>query len=80
MNLYLISLRYKAFTLLELLVVLVILGMLAAYVAPRYFSQLGKSESKVALTQLKAIETALDTYRLDVGKHPTTEQGFACPP
>jgi general secretion pathway protein G len=67
----------KGFTLLELLVVLVILGMLAAYVAPKYFGQLGKSEAKIAQTQMKAIETALDSYRLDIGHYPTTEQGLS---
>lgn len=67
----------SGFTLLELLVVLVILGMLAAYVAPRYFSQIGKSEVKVAQAQMDALGKALDTYRLDVGHYPTTEQGLA---
>jgi general secretion pathway protein G len=65
------------FTLLELLVVLVIIGLLAGYVGPRYFSQLGKSEAKVARAQMDAIEKALDHYRLDVGRYPTTEQGLA---
>ena len=65
------------FTLLELLVVLVIIGLLAGYVGPKYFSQLGKSEAKVARAQMDAIEKALDHYRLDVGRYPTTEQGLA---
>ena len=69
--------RAAGFTLLELLVVLVIIGLLAAYVGPRYFSQLGKSEAKVARAQIDAIEKALDHYRLDVGRYPTTEQGLA---
>ncbi len=69
--------KENAFTLLELLVVLVILGLLAAYVAPKYFSQLGKSEVKIAITQIKGLEQALDTYRLDTGHYPTTEQGLA---
>lgn len=67
----------RGFTLLELLVVLVILGLLVGYVAPRYFSQVGKSETKVAQAQLKAFEDALDQYRLDVGRYPTTDQGLA---
>lgn len=67
----------KAFTLLEVLIVLVILGLLAGYVAPKYFAQLGKSEVKVAMTQMKGIEQALDAYRLDTGRYPTTEQGLA---
>ncbi len=64
------------FTLLELLVVMVIIGLLAGYVAPKYFSQVGKSEVKVAKAQINALEKALDTYRLDVGRYPTTEQGL----
>jgi general secretion pathway protein G len=66
----------SGFTLLELLVVLVIIGLLAGYVAPRYFSQVGKSEVKVAQAQINAFEKALDTYRLDIGRYPTTEQGL----
>ncbi len=67
----------KGFTLLELLVVIVIIGLLAAYVGPKYFSQLGKSEVTVAKAQIEAFEKALDTYRLDVGRYPTTEEGLA---
>lgn len=66
----------KGFTLLELLVVLVIIGLLVAYVAPRYFSQVGKSEVKVTRAQIKALEDALDQYRLDVGRYPSSEQGL----
>lgn len=65
------------FTLLELLVVLVILGLLVGVVAPRFFGQVGKSEAKVAAAQIRALEDALDQYRLDVGRYPTTEQGLA---
>jgi general secretion pathway protein G len=62
--------------LLELLVVIVIIGLLAAYVGPKYFSQLGKSEVTVARAQIEAFEKSLDTYRLDVGRYPTTEEGL----
>lgn len=64
------------FTLLELLVVVVIIGLLAGYVAPRYFSQVGKSEVQVAKAQIDAIEKALDQYRLDTRRYPTAEQGL----
>lgn len=65
------------FTLLELLVVVVIIGLLAGLVAPRYFEQVGKSNTKIAKAQINALEKALDQYRLDVGSYPTTEQGLA---
>lgn len=66
----------RGFTLLELLVVMVIIGLLAGYVAPKYFSQIGKSEIKAARAQIDALEKALDQYRLDTGRYPTTEQGL----
>ncbi|HTL26995.1 MAG TPA: type II secretion system major pseudopilin GspG [Burkholderiales bacterium] len=66
----------RGFTLLELLVVIVIIGLLAGYVAPRYFSQVGKSEVQVARAQIDAIEKALDQYRLDTSRYPNTEQGL----
>lgn len=68
--------RDRAFTLLELLVVIVIIGLLAGYVAPRYFSQVGKSEVQVARAQIDALEKALDQYRLDTRRLPTVEQGL----
>ncbi|MFN3716930.1 MAG: type II secretion system major pseudopilin GspG [Thiobacillus sp.] len=67
----------RGFTLLELLVVLVILGLLAGYVAPKYFSQVGKSEVKTARAQIDALEKALDQYRIDTGRYPNAEQGLA---
>ena len=66
----------RGFTLLELLVVMVIIGLLAGFVAPRYFAQVGKSQVKVARAQLDALDKALDTYRLDVGRYPTSEEGL----
>jgi general secretion pathway protein G len=67
----------RGFTLLELLVVMVIIGLLAGYVAPRYFGQIGKSEAKVAQAQVDALNKALAQYRLDVGHFPTSDQGLA---
>lgn len=69
--------RESGFTLLELLVVIVIIGLLAAYVGPKYFAQLGKSEVTVAKAQIEAFEKSLDTYRLDVGRYPSSEEGLA---
>ena len=66
----------KGFTLIELLVVVVIIGLLAGFVAPRYFSQLGKSEMQIARAQIDALEKALDQYRLDTRRYPTTDQGL----
>ena len=68
--------RTKGFTLLELLVVIVIIGLLAGYVAPRYFGQVGKSEVQVARAQIESLEKALDQYRLDTRAYPTAEQGL----
>jgi general secretion pathway protein G len=56
--------------------VVTIIGLLAAYVGPKYFSQLGKSEQGVTKAQVEALVRALDTYRLDVGQYPTTEEGL----
>jgi general secretion pathway protein G len=69
--------RSSGFTLLELLVVMVIIGMLVGYVAPKFFSQIGKSEIKTARAQIDGFEKGLDQYRLDVGRYPATEQGLA---
>ncbi|WP_019143015.1 type II secretion system major pseudopilin GspG [Noviherbaspirillum massiliense] len=66
----------SGFTLLELLVVMVIIGLLAGYVGPKYFSQIGKSETKTALAQIDALGKALDQYRLDTGHYPSTEQNL----
>ena len=66
----------RGFTLLELLVVMVVLGLLVSIVGPRYFAQLGKSEGKAAQAQIASIAKALELYRIDVGRYPTTEQGL----
>lgn len=71
------GMKQSGFTLLELLVVMVIIGLLAGYVGPKYFAQLGKSETKTAKAQIEGLSRALDTYRLDVGHYPSTEQGLA---
>ncbi len=68
--------RERGFTLIELLVVVVIIGLLAGLVAPRYFGQVGKSNVNVARAQIDSLGKALDQYRLDIGAYPTSEQGL----
>lgn len=70
------GLNQRGFTLLELLVVMVIIGLLVSYVGPQYFAQVDKSEVKVAKAQINALEKALDQYRLDIGRYPSTEVGL----
>jgi general secretion pathway protein G len=69
--------RAGGFTLLELLVVMVIIGLLAGIVAPRYFAQVGKSQVKAVKAQVDGLDKALEQYRIDVGHLPTNEQGLA---
>lgn len=68
--------KINGFTLLELLVVMVIIGLLAGYVGPKYFEQIGKSETKTAKAQIDSLGKALDQYRIDTGHYPSTEQGL----
>jgi len=68
--------KEQGFTLIELLIVMIILGLLAALVGPRMFGKAEKARQKASKDQISLFETAIDTYRLDVGKFPTTEQGF----
>ncbi len=68
--------RNHGFTLLELLVVIVIIGLLAGLVGPRYFDTVSKSKAKVARAQIDSLEKALEQYRLEVGTFPTQEQGL----
>jgi general secretion pathway protein G len=69
-------LRASGFTLLELLVVVAIIGLLAAYVGPRYAGQLEKSERALAKSQIEGFDRALTSFRLDVGRFPTTQEGL----
>jgi general secretion pathway protein G len=66
----------EGFTLIELLVVIVILGILAGIVAPKFFGKVGPAKLKAAKAQIEMFGTALDTFRLDVGRYPTTEEGL----
>ena len=67
----------KGFTLVELLVVMVIIGLLAALVGPKLFPKLGKGKQSAAKAQIELLSQGLDQFRLDVGRYPTTQEGLA---
>ena len=69
--------RQAGFTLVELLVVLVILGLLAGLVGPKVFTNVDKAKVRTAQTQIKMLKGALQTLRLDIGRLPTTQEGLA---
>lgn len=66
----------RGFTLLELLVVLVILGLLASLVGPQVLRHVGSSKTKTAALQVQELGAALDLYRLEVGSYPSSQQGL----
>lgn len=66
----------RGFTLLELLVVLVVLGLLAGLIGPQLFGRVGEAKTTTARTQMQLIGVALDSYRLDNGSYPATAQGL----
>ena len=68
--------RENGFTLIEILVVMIIIGLLAALVGPRFFGKVSTAKLGAAKAQIELFGTALDTFRLDVGKYPTTEEGL----
>lgn len=66
----------KGFTLVELIVVMVILGMLAALVFPKFISKVGKGKVSAAKTQIELLGQALDQFRMETGRYPTTQEGL----
>lgn len=70
------SLHQRGFTLLELLVVLGIIAMLAGIVGPQVMKHMGESKTKAARVQIEDLAAALDMYKLDLGRYPTSEQGL----
>lgn len=71
------SLNRRGFTLLELLVVITILALLAAIVAPQVLKRIDPAKKKAAITQVGLLGQALDQFRLDTGRYPTTSEGLA---
>ena len=69
--------RRSGFTLIEIMVVLVIIGLLMGIVAPRFIHQEEIAKVKAAAIQIATLGTALDTFRLGVGRYPTTQEGLA---
>ena len=68
--------RTRGFTLLELLVVILIIGLLTGIVAPRFLGQINRSEATAAKAQIDAIDKALQAYRIDMGRYPTDAEGL----
>lgn len=68
--------RMQGFTLIEIIVVVVIIGLLAAVIAPNIFGQVEEARIKKSLSDLRALESALNLYRLDNFNYPSTDQGI----
>ena len=66
----------RGFSLIELIVVLVILGLLAAVVAPNVYNKLAKGKDQIAKIQIKELEGALQLYSFDMGRYPATAEGL----
>ena len=69
--------KFAGFTLMEMLVVLVIIGLLAGLVGPRLFGKVDSSKVQTAQTQIKMLKGALESMRLDIGRFPTRDEGLA---
>lgn len=71
-----IAIDCRGFSLIEMLVVLMIIGLLAALVGPKLFGKVGKARRQAAKAQITMLGTALDAFRLDVGRYPETGEGL----
>ena len=69
-------LKTSGFTLLELLIVMIIIGLLAALIGPKMIGRVGESRQTVAKQQIEGFSSALEMYKLDTAKYPTQEQGL----
>jgi len=69
--------KIRGFTLIEILVVIVVIAILASLVAPNVFTHVAEAKDAAARSQIEMLGAALDAYRLDNGRYPTTEQGLA---
>ena len=68
--------RQGGFTLIEIMVVIIIVGLLSALVAPKFFGKIDQAKLKTTKTQIELLGSALDSFRLDVGRYPTTDEGL----
>jgi general secretion pathway protein G len=66
----------RGFSLIEIMVVMIIIGLLASFIGPQLFGKLGKAKQTTAKAQIEMLMTALDAYRLDVGKYPSQQEGL----
>ena len=72
--------RHAGFTLIEILVVLAIIGLIAAVAAPQVFNRLGGAKTDSTRVQIEALSTSIDLYRLEVGKVPTSLEDLVSKP
>ncbi len=68
--------KVLGFTLIELLIVMVIIGLLAAFIVPKFIGRVGEAKQISAKVQIELLSTALDVYKLDTGKYPTQDAGL----
>ncbi|MEN8142266.1 MAG: type II secretion system major pseudopilin GspG [Thermodesulfobacteriota bacterium] len=66
----------RGFTIMEIMIVIIIIGLMATFAAPQFIKQLGKAERNTAKAQVEMLMTALDAYRLDVGSYPSQQEGL----